>query len=259
MLDISGLHVRLLEARTGKSVEIVRGIDLQVDQGQGVALVGSSGCGKTTLARAVLRLVPTAAGTISVDGQDITRLRGEALRSFRRRMQMVFQDPGGSLNGRMRAGDLVAEPMLVHGLATASEARQRAGELLARCGLEKQSIDRWPHQFSGGQRQRVAIARALATDPVLLVCDEPTSALDVSVQARVLNLLADLQEERGLAMLFITHDLAVARHVCSRAVVMDDGLVVERGPIEQVLDAPVHDATRALVIATASRAAATAQ
>lgn len=249
-LDITDLHVQLPEARTGRLTEIVRGADVRIQPGQAVALVGASGCGKTTLARAAMRLVPASSGSITVDGRDITHLRGRALRRVRRHMQMVFQDPGGSLNGRMRVSELVMEPLLVHDVADREAARARAFELLVRCGLDDDAADHWPHQFSGGQRQRIAIARALATDPLLLVCDEPTSALDVSVQARVLNLLADLQEERQLAMLFITHDLAVARRVCSEVIVMDRGRVVERGAIDRVLDAPEHDVTRALVDAS---------
>jgi ABC-type glutathione transport system ATPase component len=162
-------------------------------------------------------------------------------------MQMVFQDPGGSLNGRMRVGELVAEPLLVHGLARGTEATRRAGGLLERCGLQASDAGKWPHQFSGGQRQRIGIARALATEPSLLICDEPTSSLDVSVQAKILNLLEQLRGEQGLAMLFITHDLAIARHVCDRIAVMDDGKIIESGKARDIIDHPEHPLTQQLI------------
>ena len=246
-LEISDLHVHLPEARSGKLRPILRGIDLSVAAGEAVGLVGGSGCGKTTCARAALRLVQPSRGLVRVNGTDLSRLGPNELRSFRRNMQMVFQDPGGSLNGRMRVGELVAEPILVHGLARGTEATRRAGELLERCGLQASDAGKWPHQFSGGQRQRIGIARALATGPSLLICDEPTSSLDVSVQAKILNLLEQLRGEHGLAMLFITHDLAIARHVCDRIAVMDDGKIIESGKARDIIDHPEHPLTQQLI------------
>ena len=247
VLEISDLHVELPEARSGRLQPIVRGVGLSLNRGGTLGIVGGSGCGKTTLARAALRLVPAHSGIVRVNGVNLASLRYTQLRRHRRHMQMVFQDPGGSLNGRMRVGDLVAEPMIVHGLASQNKAAALAKNLLEQCGLDAGDANRWPHEFSGGQKQRICIARALATNPDLLICDEPTSALDVSVQARILNLLADLQQDRGLAMLFITHDLAVARCVCDRLAVMVDGQIVEEGKADEVLDAPTHPATCALV------------
>jgi ABC-type glutathione transport system ATPase component len=248
-LEIERLSIQLPEARTGQLRPVLRGISLSVAAGETLGLVGSSGCGKTTCARAALRLLTPDSGIVRINGTDLASLPRGKLRHFRRHMQMVFQDPGGSLNGRMRVGDLVAEPLLVHDLADQDEAATRARTLLGQCGLDADSFDRYPHQFSGGQRQRICIARALATNPSVLVCDEPTSSLDVTVQAKILNLLHDLREQRGLAMLFITHDLGVARSICDRIAVMDAGHIVEEGPAEQVLGAPTHAITRELVAA----------
>ncbi|MDP7029198.1 MAG: dipeptide/oligopeptide/nickel ABC transporter ATP-binding protein [Phycisphaerales bacterium] len=250
-LRLRGLEVRLPRAAAGTMRTVLRGLDLEIAPGEALGLVGGSGCGKTTCARASLGLIPPSAGTVEVAGRDLATMARRDLRSFRRHMQMVFQDPGGSLNGRMRAGDLVAEPMLVHGLASPKQAEAAAIALLEQCGLDGSDAGKWPHQFSGGQRQRIGIARALASNPSLLVCDEPTSSLDVSVQARILNLLDRLRAERGLAMLLITHDLAVARHVCDRIAVMDDGRIVEEGDAATVVDRPVHAVTQRLVEALA--------
>ncbi|MBT7351361.1 MAG: ABC transporter ATP-binding protein, partial [Phycisphaerae bacterium] len=201
-LEIKNLAIRLPESRTGRLRTVINDVSLCLEQGESLGLVGSSGCGKTTCARAALRLLIPSAGSVHVNGTDLAALPRKSLRQFRRHMQMVFQDPGGSLNGRMRAGDLVAEPMVVHGLASGDEARSRAKDLMDQCGLVADSYDKWPHQFSGGQRQRICIARALASQPSLLVCDEPTSSLDVSVQATILTLLRRLRDQHGLAMLF---------------------------------------------------------
>jgi ABC-type glutathione transport system ATPase component len=248
-LEIKNLAIQLPESRTGRLRTVLHDVSLNLQHGESLGLVGSSGCGKTTCARAALRLLVPDAGTVLVNGIDLSMLPREKLRKFRRHMQMVFQDPGGSLNGRMRAGDLVAEPMIVHGLASTQEAEPRARDLMDQCGLDSDSYEKWPHQFSGGQRQRICIARALASQPSLLVCDEPTSSLDVSVQATILNLLGQLSEQHGLAMLFITHDLGVARCVCDRIAVMDAGRIVEEGPVGQVLDSPAHSVTQKLVAA----------
>jgi len=248
-LKIDGLHVDLPTAKSGQPKHVVNGISITVTTGEILGLVGGSGCGKTTLARAALGLVPITRGRVRIMGTDLTTLKGRARRAFRRHMQLVFQDPAGSLNGRMRVGALIAEPMLAHGTCPPGEAASRVESLLAEVGLPTDAAQRWPHQFSGGQKQRIAIARALACDPSLLFCDEPTSALDVSVQARILNLLRRLQRERGLAMIFITHDLPVARWLCDRIAVMDAGRVVECGPTDEVLHAPRHAVTQSLVAA----------
>ncbi|MCW5765233.1 MAG: ABC transporter ATP-binding protein [Phycisphaeraceae bacterium] len=242
----------LLRRRTGQTIA-VGGVSIDVPAGACVGLVGESGCGKTTVGRAVLRLLPQEAevtGRIEIAGADVTSARAGALRRIRRSAQMIFQDPGGSLNPRHRVGEIVAEPLLVHRLCdTASQRRDRAADMLQRCGLPPASMDRWPHEFSGGQRQRIAIARALVCGPGLLICDEPTSALDVSIQAQILNLLCDLRRDLNLSMLFISHDLAVVRHMCSDIAVMRQGRIIERGPAPAVIDRPEHPYTRALVAA----------
>jgi oligopeptide transport system ATP-binding protein len=225
-------------------------VSLTVAAGETVGLVGESGCGKTTLGRAVIRLVEPTGGTIRFEGEDLTRLRGAALRAKRRHFQMIFQDPFSSLNPRLTVGESIGEALDLHRLTPTREARrQRIGELLAGVGLDAAQAERFPHEFSGGQRQRIGIARALAVEPRLIVCDEPVSALDVSVQAQVVNLLQDLQRDRGLAYLFISHDLAVVEHLSHRIVVMYLGRVVEVGPAKELCRTPRHPYTQALISA----------
>ncbi len=227
----------------------VDGVHLAVARGETLALVGESGSGKTTLGRCVLRLTDVDAGRIAFDGVDITHMRGPALRALRRRLQVVFQDPYGSLDPRMTVGDTVAEPLVVHAIARGAAAREQVAGLLKEVGLDPSFAVRYPHELSGGQRQRVGIARALAVGPDLLVLDEPVSALDVSVQAQVLTLLRDLQDRRGLTYLFIAHDLAVVRQMAARVAVMYVGRIVEEGSAEAIFRTPRHPYTAALLSA----------
>lgn len=223
------------------------GVSLTIGAGESVGVVGESGSGKSTMARAAMRLIPIHSGSVLLEGRDITDTPERELRPLRRRVQMIFQDPGGSLDPRMTASDIVAEPLLAHRVLNARAARERARTLLERCGLRGDSASRRPHEFSGGQRQRIAIARAIALEPALLVCDEPTSALDVSVQARILDLLEELRRERGLALLFISHDIAVVERMCERIAVMRAGKIVEIGASARVLHEPAKPYTRALI------------
>jgi oligopeptide/dipeptide ABC transporter ATP-binding protein len=235
--------------RVTGGVDAVDGVSLEIPAGTTLALVGESGSGKSTLARLVVRIVEPTAGTVEVDGTDVTVLTGAELGRSRRQMQMVFQDPYSSLDPSHTIGDTVSEPLVLHTDLKAGPRRQRTRELLALVGMGDVPLDRYPHQFSGGQRQRIAIARALAVNPSLLVCDEPVSALDVSTQAQVLNLLAELQRELGTAYLFISHDLSVVRHIADRIAVMYLGQIVEEGPAARVLDQPAHPYTAALLSA----------
>ena len=236
--------------RSADSIRAIDDVSFEVFPGECLGLVGESGCGKTTVGRAILRLIHATAGTVEFDGRNVLAMAPRPLRALRRQMQIIFQDPAGSLNPRMRIADIVSEPLIVHGLArSASDARTRVVELLDRCGMPRDSADRYPHEFSGGQRQRIGIARALSLSPRFIVCDEPTSALDVSVQAQILNLLTDLQRDLGLAYLFISHDMAVVEHMCSRVAVMLKGKIVESGSREQVISRPSHPYTQALLSA----------
>ncbi|MGC9454548.1 MAG: ABC transporter ATP-binding protein [Phycisphaerae bacterium] len=228
-------------------VRAVDGVDLTVRRGRTLGLVGESGSGKTTVGRTLLRLTPAAAGQVHFDGHDVLNLPSHRLRALRRRMQIIFQDPVGSLDPRMTVADIVAEPLVVHSDLNRKQRRARVAELLERVGLSAGHAGRYPHEFSGGQRQRIGIARALASDPDFIVCDEPVSALDVSIQAQILNLLKDLQEELGISYLFIAHNLAVVEHFAEDVAVMYLGRIVEQAPREALYASPTHPYTKALL------------
>ncbi len=233
-----------------KYVKAVDDVTLTLYRGETLGIVGESGCGKSTLARTLLRLIEPTEGDITYDDKDLVAMRGEELRSLRKHMQIVFQDPYSSLHPRMKVGRIIAEPLLISGIyRTQAECMPRIYELLEMVGLDREYVNRYPHEFSGGQRQRIVIARALATNPELLICDEPVSALDVSVRAQVLNLLEELQRKLNLTYLFISHDLSVVEHLCDRVAIMYLGQVMELGTVPQIYDNPQHPYTQALLSA----------
>ncbi len=256
LLEVRGLRMHfaitegIVARRKVGEVKAVDGIDFTVQRGETLGLVGESGCGKTTTARCILRLERPTEGAIIYDGVDIAGLQRKDLVAFRRRIQVVFQDPYSSLNPRMKVGDIIGEPMKVHGIEPDAAKRAiRVRELLGVCGLGARFADRYPHEMSGGQRQRVGIARALALEPEFIVCDEAVSALDVSIQAQVINLLEDLRERFGLTYLFIAHDLSVVRHICQRVAVMYLGRIVELADADELFGNPLHPYTQALLAA----------
>lgn len=254
LLDVTDLQVhfpvrRGLLQRVVDYRRAVDGVSFSIAPGETLGLVGESGCGKTTVGRAILRLIPATGGRVTFDGVDVFAQGATSLRKLRRQMQIIFQDPGGSLNPRMRVGRIIGEPLEVHNIVPREQVRERVGLLLEKCGLWRGAADRYPHEFSGGQKQRIGIARALALEPKLIVCDEPTSALDVSIQSQVLNLLSDLQSEFKLSYLFISHDMAVIHHACRRIVVMWNGKIVEQGTREEIIYSPKHPYTQALLSA----------
>ena len=235
--------------RTAGHVKAVDDISFFVRRGETLGLVGESGCGKSTTGRAILQLYRPTSGEVYFDGQDLCKMKGEELRRMRRRMQMIFQDPYASLNPRMTVGNIIGEPLEVHGIARGKEKRERVQELLRVVGLNPYFVNRYPHEFSGGQRQRIGVARALAVNPDFIVCDEPISALDVSIRAQIINLLEELQAQFGLTYLFIAHDLSVVRHISDRVAVMYLGKIMELTTREELYENPLHPYTQALLSA----------
>ncbi|MDD5200367.1 MAG: ATP-binding cassette domain-containing protein [Terrimicrobiaceae bacterium] len=255
LVEVSDLKVwfpvlgGLLRRRVGE-VRAVDGVSFTVEPGQTVGLVGESGSGKTTIGRALMKLVPATSGSVKYDGREILPMSERQFRPFRRRMQIIFQDPYGSLNPRMPVGSIVGEALEIHfHKLSSAQRRERVADLLRQVGLKPDMMSRYPHEFSGGQRQRIGIARALAVEPDFIVCDEPVSALDVSVQAQIVNLLQDLQAQLGIAYLFIAHDLAVVEHISDHVLVMNQGRIVESASAEAIYRDPRHEYTKKLLAA----------
>ena len=239
--------VKEFPVRGGK-VQAVTDVSLEIARGETLALVGESGCGKSTLGRLILRLIQPTSGRVTFDGHNVTAMKPGELRAFRRRMQLIFQDPYSSLDPRMRVKTLIAEPLRAYGVSK-EEQEETVRTLAQQVGLRPDTLERFPHEFSGGQRQRIGIARAIALHPDLVVCDEPVSALDVSIQAQILNLLQDLQQEKGLTYMFITHNLSVVRHISHKILVMYLGVVVEKCPADELFERPLHPYTKGLLSA----------
>jgi oligopeptide transport system ATP-binding protein len=238
----------VFQRRVG-AIKAVDGVSFDIVRGETLGLVGESGCGKSTTGRAILQLYRPTAGEVFFEGENLTELKGEQLRRMRRRMQMIFQDPYASLNPRMTVGDIIGEPLVVHNISKGKARRERVQDLLRVVGLNPYFVNRYPHEFSGGQRQRIGVARALAVNPDFIICDEPISALDVSIQAQIINLLEDLQEEFNLTYLFIAHDLSVVRHISDRVAVMYLGKIVELTDRAELYENPLHPYTQALLSA----------
>jgi len=255
ILSVSGLKKHfpissgIVFQRQVGAVRAVDDVSFDVYRGETLGLVGESGCGKSTTGRTILQLYRPTAGSVRFEGKELTTMKGEELRAMRREMQIIFQDPFASLNPRMTVGNIVSEPLRIHNILRGKELREFVENLLEKVGLNPFYINRYPHEFSGGQRQRIGIARALALKPKFIVCDEPISALDVSIQAQVVNLLEDLQQELGLTYLFIAHDLSMVRHICDRVAVMYLGKIVELAPTDELYENPLHPYTQALLSA----------
>ena len=255
LLDVQDLQVYfpvsagIIFQRKVADVKAVDGVTFDVKRGETLGLVGESGCGKSTTGKAILQLNRPTAGSVGFEGTDLTKIKGGELRRFRRKMQMIFQDPYASLNPRMSVGSIISEPLTIHKLASGKAKKDRVQNLLQTVGLNPYFANRFPHEFSGGQRQRVGIARALAVEPDFIVCDEPVSALDVSIQAQIINLLQDLQDQFGLTYLFIAHDLSVVRHISDRVAVMYLGHIMELTDRDSIFDNPLHPYTKALLSA----------
>lgn len=258
MLKVSNLTKTFIQTsgvfrRDKQVVKAVDGVSFSIAQGETLGLVGESGCGKSTLGKTILRLIEPTDGSIEFKGSDITKVDEKTLRGLRRKMQLIFQDPYGSLNPRMTIGSIVGEPLQIHGMFRDKNARQeRIAQLLSLVGMRTDVLERYPHEFSGGQRQRITIARALAVEPQFIVCDEPVSALDVSIRAQIINLLQDLQEQLSLTYLFVAHDLMVVKHISTRIAVMYLGNIVEIGASDAICDEPKHPYTQALLSAVPS-------